>query len=156
MSAPIDFRPAAVDRDEGQVLATAMAEEIAAIYDGLDLNGPDMPKAGAAELGPPGGGFIVGWRDGEAICCGGLKRLPDGACEIKKMFVVPEARGQGVARTLLYALEDLARGLGYTVARLDTGPRQPGAQRIYESEGYRPIGNFNDNPIATYFGEKQL
>jgi GNAT superfamily N-acetyltransferase len=156
MSAPIEFRPAAVDRDEGEVLASAMAVEIAAIYDGLDLNGPEMPKAGAAELGPPGGAFIVGWRDGAAICCGGLKRLPDGACEIKKMFVVPEARGQGIARTLLYALEDLARELGYAVARLDTGPRQPGAQRIYESEGYRRIDNFNANPIATFFGEKQL
>ncbi|WP_354701908.1 hypothetical protein DSM112329_02249 [Paraconexibacter sp. AEG42_29] len=156
MSVAVEFRPAAVDREEGALLAQAMADEIAAIYDGLDLNGPDMPKAGPGELGPPGGAFVVGWAGGEAVCCGGLKRLPDGACEIKKMYVVPAARGQGVARTLLYALEDLARGLGYTVARLDTGPRQPGAQRIYESEGYLPVANFNANPVATYFGEKAL
>lgn len=156
MSPDVEFRPAAVDAAEGAQLAQAMAAEIAAIYDGLDLDGPDMPKAGPGELGPPGGGFLVGWSGGRAICCGGIKRLPDGACEIKKMYVVPDARGRGVAKALLHALEDLARERGYAVARLDTGPRQPGAQRLYEREGYAPIGNFNANPVATFFGEKTL
>jgi GNAT superfamily N-acetyltransferase len=72
------------------------------------------------------------------------------------MYVVPRERGRGVARALLRALEDEARRLGYEVARLDTGPRQEGARRIYESEGYRPIANFNANPVATFFGEKRL
>jgi GNAT superfamily N-acetyltransferase len=130
------------------------------LYDGLDLNASDMPKAGPAELGPPGGTYLVGYRpgpDGAAVICGGgLKRLSDGACEIKRMYVIPEARGQGVARALLHALEDAARDLGYDIARLDTGPRQPHAQRMYEAEGYRPVPNFNENPVATYFGEKRL
>jgi hypothetical protein len=39
---------------------------------------------------------------------------------------------------------------------LDTGPRQPHARGLYESEGYVPIANFNDNPVATFFGEKRL
>jgi len=72
------------------------------------------------------------------------------------MYVVPAARGHGVARALLRALEDAARGLGYGVARLDTGPRQPHARGLYESEGYVAIGNFNSNPVATFFGEKRL
>lgn len=72
------------------------------------------------------------------------------------MYVIPGARGQGVARRLLHALEDAARGLGYSVSRLDTGPRQPHAQKLYEREGYLPISNFNDNPVATYFGERRL
>ena len=71
-------------------------------------------------------------------------------------YVVPSARGQGVARILLRALEDAARGLGYVVVRLDTGPRQPHARGLYESEGYVEIGNFNGNPVATFFGEKRL
>jgi hypothetical protein len=49
-----------------------------------------------------------------------------------------------------------ARGLGYQVARLDTGPRQPHAQGLYESEGYVAVENFNGNPVATFFGEKRL
>lgn len=152
----IEFRPAQVDQGEGARLASAMRDEIAEIYSGLDLTGPDMPKAGPGELGPPHGAFLVGWQDEQAVCCGGVKRLPDGTCEIKRMYVAPAARGQGVARALLHALEDVARGLGYTVARLDTGPEQPHARRLYESEGYVEIANFNANPVATYFAEKQL
>ena len=53
-------------------------------------------------------------------------------------------------------LEDRARELGYTIARLDTGPKQQGAQRLYESAGYAAIANFNGNPPATFFGEKRL
>ncbi len=137
-------------------MLAAMIEEIRELYDGLDLLSPDMPAAGPAEMGPPGGTFLVGYRGEEAVCGGGIKRLPDGACEIKRMYVVPAARGHGVARALLRALEDAARGLGYHTARLDTGPLQPNAQRLYESEGYVPVANFNGNPVATFFGEKRL
>ena len=144
------------DLGDGAALVAAMIEEMRELYDGLDLNSPDMPAAGAAELGPPGGAFLVGYRDGAAVCGGGIKRLPDGACEIKRMYVVPAARGHGVARALLRALEDAARTLGYDVARLDTGPRQPQAQGLYLSAGYAPVANFNGNPVATFFGEKRL
>jgi GNAT superfamily N-acetyltransferase len=126
------------------------------MYDGLDLDAPDMPRAGAAELGPPGGAFRVGWRGEVPVCCGGIKRLDEQACEIKRMYVAPQARGQGVARALLGALEQVARDLGYAVARLDTGPRQTHALALYRSAGYAEIPNFNNNPAALYFAEKSL
>jgi len=160
MVAELEFRAVPIDIGDGAALVGAMEAEMAELYadvrGGLDLNAPDMPKAGPAELGPPHGIYLAGYRDGRPVCGGGLKRLPDGACEIKRMYVAPEARGQGLARILLRALEDAARGLGYAVARLDTGERQPDAQRLYESEGYRPVDNFNGNPVAHYFGEKHL
>ena len=115
-----------------------------------------MPRAGHNELSPPGGGFIVGWVDGEPVCCGGVKRLDEATCEIKKMYVVPALRGQGVARILLHALEEQARDLGYTIARLDTGPKQGNARGLYESEGYREVPDFNGNPVAVFWGEKPL
>ena len=162
MATHLVFRPVPSDVGDAAALVAAMLAEMRELYwdvggsGGLDLDSPDMPKAGPAELGPPGGVFLVGYRDDVAVCGGGLKRLPDGGCEIKRMYVVPGARGQGLARQLLHALEDAARALGYAVARLDTGPRQTQAQRLYEREGYHAIGNFNDNPVATYFGEKRL
>ena len=61
-----------------------------------------------------------------------------------------------MARALLAALEDAARDLGYRIARLDTGSRQPHAQAFYESVGYRRVGNFNDNSAAAFHGEKRL
>jgi GNAT superfamily N-acetyltransferase len=126
------------------------------MYDGLELDGDTMPRAGPAELSPPGGSFIVGYIDGEPVCCGGVKRLDERRCEIKKMYVVPSRRGQGVARRLLHALEDSARGLGYEIARLDTGPKQLNARGLYEAEGYAPIPDFNGNPVAVFWGEKPL
>lgn len=155
-SLTISFRDASVNAGEGGRLAQAMRNEIAALYDGVDLDGEDMPRAGPAELSAPTGAFLLGLHCGEPVCCGGIKRLDDGACEIKKMYVVPEARGRGVARALLRALEQRARDLGYTTARLDTGPRQAGARSLYQAAGYREIGNFNGNPVASFWGEKAL
>jgi GNAT superfamily N-acetyltransferase len=150
------FSSASVDFGDGARLAQAMRDEIAVIYDGLDLDGERMPKAGAAELGPPGGAFIVGYHDGRPVCCGGVKRLDDERCEIKKMYVVPELRGQGVARALLRELENVARRLGYPIARLDTGPRQGNAEGLYRDEGYAEVPDFNGNPVAVFWGEKRL
>jgi GNAT superfamily N-acetyltransferase len=154
--AMLDFRPCPPDREPAAALVQGMRDEIAAIYSGLDLDGPQMPKAGPQELGPPDGTFVVGFERDVAVCCGGIKRLPDGACEVKKMFVVDAARGRGVARALLVELERRARDLGYSVARLDTGPRQARARRMYERAGYVAIENFNANPVASFFGEKRL
>lgn len=156
MADELEFRAVPAGTGEAAELVSAMVAEMAELYDGLDLEAPDMPRAGPAELGPPGGVFLVGYRGGAPVCGGGIKRLPDGACEIKRMYVVPHARRSGVARALLGALEDAARALGYRVARLDTGSRQPHAQALYEASGYRRVGNFNGNPAAAFHGEKLL
>jgi GNAT superfamily N-acetyltransferase len=152
----LTFVSARVDEGPGAILAQAMRREIAAMYDGVDLDGADMPAAGPAQLSPPAGGFIVGYLDGAAVCCGGIKRLDKQHCEIKRMYVVAAQRGRGVGRALLHELERRARELGYTIARLDTGPRQIGARRLYELEGYREVANFNGNPVASFWGEKPL
>jgi GNAT superfamily N-acetyltransferase len=150
------FRTCPIDEEPAATLVQGMRDEIAALYEGLELDGAAMPRAGVAEMGPPGGTFVVGYDGDVAVCCGGVKRLSDEACEIKRMFVVEGARSRGVARALLDELERRARDLGYTIARLDTGHRQPHAQSLYERAGYVAIENFNANPVATFFGEKRL
>jgi GNAT superfamily N-acetyltransferase len=135
-------------------LLEAMVSELEPLYGRIDV--PQAPSATPADFAPPGGSFLIGYEDGEPVCVGGIKRLPDGACEIKRMYVVPQARGRGLARELLEALEGEARSLGYELARLDTGPRQPHAERMYRAAGYAEIGNFNANPFASFWGEKRL
>jgi hypothetical protein len=71
----IEFRACGVGNSPAAGLLQAMRNEMAELYEGLDLDGPGMPTAGAAELGPPGRLFIVGFEDGAPICCGGVKRL---------------------------------------------------------------------------------
>ena len=136
-----------------QQLVEAMVAEMGELYE------PGLPKGSSArpsELSPPGGGFVVLCEDGRSVAGGGVKRLDEQACEIKRMYVVPEARGRGLGRTLLQALEELARDLGYALARLDTGAKQPGAQRMYERAGYARVADYNGNPYAAYWGEKRL
>jgi GNAT superfamily N-acetyltransferase len=135
-------------------LLEAMVSELEPLYGRIDV--PQAPSATPADFAPPGGSFLIGYEDGEPVCVGGIKRLPDGACEIKRMYVVPQARGRGLARELLEGLEGEARSLGYELARLDTGPRQPHAERMYRAAGYAEIGNFNANPFASFWGEKRL
>jgi GNAT superfamily N-acetyltransferase len=92
-------------------LVEAMVAELVPLYGRIDV--PDAPSAGPEDFAPArGGGFLVGVDEaGEAVCGGGIKRLEDGVCEIKRMYVVPAARGRGVAAELLRALEEHARPL---------------------------------------------
>ena len=87
---------------------------------------------------------------------GGLRRLGDEVAEIKRMYVRPDARSRGVAAALLRALEEAAGAMGYTRLRLDTGPKQVTARRLYRAAGYREIAPYNDNPFACFWGEKRL
>ena len=150
----IDFREIEPTVAPARELLAAMVAEMNELYG--DIEFPGMPSATPADFAPPAGAFLVGYVDGEPVCSGGIKRLDDEAAEIKRMYVVPAARGRGVARLLLDALEDTAYDRGYRVVRLDTGPRQQHAMALYASAGYTAIGNFNANPIAAYWGEKQL
>jgi GNAT superfamily N-acetyltransferase len=147
-------RRASADAPPGSDLLEAMVSELVPLYGRIDV--PGAPSASPHDFSPPGGVFLVLEDGGRPVACGGVKRLDDETCEIKRMYVVPEARGQGVAGLLLRALEDEGRRLGYAIARLDTGPHQAHAQRLYERAGYRPIGNFNQNPFASFWGEKRL
>jgi GNAT superfamily N-acetyltransferase len=150
----LDIRTVPSDQPPATDLVEAMVQDVSKLYGRIDV--PGAPEATPAHMAPPGGGFVVVFDDGVPVAGGGVKRLDDQACEIKRMYVVPEARGRGLAKVLLAALEEEARRLGYRIARLDTGPQQPAAQGKYERAGYAPIGNFNANPFASFWGEKVL
>lgn len=104
--------------------------------------------AGEADIGPtreapmfepPDGAFFVIRRDGRAVACGGIVRFDEARAEVKRMYVVPDARGLGLGRAILVALEDEARRLGYEALVLETGDRQPEALGLYRSSGYEPM-----------------
>ncbi|HWT93127.1 MAG TPA: GNAT family N-acetyltransferase [Solirubrobacteraceae bacterium] len=136
-------------------LLEGMVADLVPIYGRIDV--PGAPSGGPEVFTPPDGAYVVGFDDsGTPVCGGGIKRLADDVCEIKRMFVVHEARGRGLAKALLRALEDAARELGYARVRLDTGPKQPHAERMYRAAGYADIPDYNQNPFASFWGEKTL
>jgi len=104
---------------------------------------------GEADIGPtreaamfvePDGVFLVVRDDeGSAVACGGIARFDAERAELKRMYVVPAARGRGLGRRVLVELEGAARRLGYAAVVLETGDRQPEALALYESSGYERI-----------------
>ena len=151
------FVPMHASRPPASELIAGMVEDLAPLYGADVFTKAGAPSASPDEMWAPTGTFLVGWdEDGRPVCGGGVKRLGDDVAEIKRMFVVADARSRGHARRLLTALEDAARRIGYSRVRLDTGPKQPHAVALYDSAGYRQIPDYNGNPAATYFAEKDL
>lgn len=139
--------------------STAAAGALARYYAELaDRFGFDAPS-GADDLAgfePPDGTFLL-VRDGARIVgCAGLRRLDQSTAEVKRMWIDPACRGQGLARRLLGALEDAARAAGRTRVVLDTHSALREAIALYERMGYRSVERYNDNPDAERWFAKQL
>lgn len=97
--------------------------------------------------------FFVARRDGMALGCGALMRADVTYGEVKSVFVDPAARGLGLARALLAAIETEAAGQGLALLRLETGIRQPEAIGLYESTGFRrigPFGAYQEDPLSIF------
>lgn len=90
---------------------------------------------------------VVLFKDSIAIGCGAIKKLTQDAVEVKRMYVVEQERGKGVAGIILSELEKLAHELGYEKCRLETGKKQPEAIALYRKNGYKKIINYDQ-----YFG----
>jgi hypothetical protein len=103
--------------------------------------------------------FVVAWLDGKPVGCGALRPMADETiAEIKRMYVKPSVRGQGISKHLIFKLEALAREFGYRAIWLETGILQPEAIGLYESAGYHRMGcygQYTDNPLSLCF-EKML
>ena len=93
----------------------------------------------------PGTAWLVGYEDGRAVCCGGLRPLGDGACELKRMFVTEAARGRGHGRRLLAELEAMAAAGGCRRARLLTTSVLLEARALYQDAGYRVVEALHDD-----------
>ena len=151
----MEIRCERFDSEAARELADALEAELLATYDGVPGSG-GLPAASIFE--PPDGIFLVGWEDGEPLACGGIARYDEATAEIRRMYVMPEARGRGLSRRLLSALEDEARALGYSLVRLETGKLQTEAIGLYASAGFLPIpryGPFTNDPKSVCF-EKRL
>jgi putative acetyltransferase len=114
---------------------------------GLDLGAYERPEVT----------LLVARERGVAVACGAFQLHGDGSAEVKSMFVAAQARGRGIGRKLLEAIEAAVRGRASPL-RLETGIRQLAAIRLYESAGFRrrgPFGSYRDDPLSVFM-EKAL
>src|SRR4051794_13824849 len=126
---------AAIFSDEAQALIARLNAELAAMY---PEEGATHFRLDPAEVAAGRGGFFVA-RAEAPLGCGAIRRLDDDRAEVKRMFVVPEARGRGVGRAILEALVAEARTLGAARVVLETGIRQAEALALYERTGFTRI-----------------
>jgi GNAT superfamily N-acetyltransferase len=133
----IEIRPAGFAEPVVQALVRAALVELGERYGG---SGDDTPVA-LTDFDPPEGAFFIALDGGRAVGCCGWRRHGDDA-ELKRMYTSPAARGAGVARRLLTAIEESARAAGHKRVILETGDKQPEAVNLYVSAGYDQIEDF--------------
>jgi putative acetyltransferase len=108
-------------------------------------------------LAAPDAVFLVARCNGELLGSIAFRIIAPGHAEIKRMFVRAQARGNGVGRRLLEALEDAARQRNVDRVSLETGIRQPEAIGLYRAAGYRdcpPFGTYRDDPLSLFMTKR--
>lgn len=116
----------------------------------LDLQHYDAEVADLTQkYGLPDGRLYIAWCDGQPAGCIALRRLDDTTCELKRLYVRPAFRCQGIAGVMMQRILDDARAIGYTVMLLDTEPFLRSALKMYRGLGFYEIPRYNDSPLDT-------
>jgi ribosomal protein S18 acetylase RimI-like enzyme len=95
----------------------------------------------------PQGRLLLAWSGTEALGCVALRPLKGVACEMKRLYVRPQARGEQLGRRLAERICEEARSAGYTRICLDTIPAMTAAIALYKSLGFKPIEPYIFNPV---------
>jgi GNAT superfamily N-acetyltransferase len=142
--------------------ALRLIDEVQAEYV-VRYGGPDETPLDPLMFEPPEGIFLVGYDEDVPVATGAWRRSDvsalgsDRTAEVKRMYVAPSARGRGLARAMLAAIEASAAEHGFEVLVLETGTRQPEAMALYETSGYVPVppfGYYKDVPLSRCYARR--
>ncbi len=152
--APIAIRPA--DPDDPAALS-CLAAYFALLSDRVPQVPRDhfpLPDPDAAKYRPPHGAFLLAWSDTLPLGCVSLRPLASGLGEVKRLWVAPQARGRGLARRLMTAIEDQARALGMTRLNLDTNQALTEAIALYRKTGWDEVAPYSGFPSTNWFSKR--
>jgi GNAT superfamily N-acetyltransferase len=140
-----------LDSADARRLVEALDAHLASRYSPEQRFGPNLKPA---QLAPGLGTFVVARLDGRAVGCGAVRLLDPTTVEVKRMYVEPEMRGQGVAKEVLAHLESAGRELGARRAVLETGIYQDEAIGLYRRAGYTEVacwGEYTTSPTSVCY-----
>ncbi|MFD7403255.1 GNAT family N-acetyltransferase [Streptomyces sp. NPDC059866] len=130
--------------------AVKLNDEVQAEYHERYGDGGDATVLDPSDFRSPNGVYLIAYDESDRpVATGGWRSRDrngegneDGDAELKRMYVIRELRGRGLARRMLTALEDDARAAGRVRMVLETGTEQPEAIALYTSSGYEPCTKF--------------
>ncbi|MER7487368.1 GNAT family N-acetyltransferase [Streptomyces sp. NPDC126497] len=142
----MEIRPVPYDHPD----AVKLDAEVQAEYHVRYGDGGDATPMDPADFRPPNGTYLIAYDEaGVPVASGGWRAQDandegnrDGDAELKRMYVIEQMRGRGLARRILAALEEDARAAGRVRMVLETGTKQPEAIALYTSSGYEPCEKF--------------
>jgi DNA-binding MarR family transcriptional regulator/GNAT superfamily N-acetyltransferase len=149
----IKLRPADPDAREALVCMRAYFDEVAARVPAARPEDFPLPDPGSASYRSPQGRFLVAWSDDLPVGCVALRRLDASTAEVKRLWVHASARGQGLSRQLMTAIEGEARAMNFRTLRLDTHSALSEAVALYRATGWTEIAPYTAPPADTWLGK---
>lgn len=148
-----EIRPADPDSPQAQYCLRQYFDLLAAKVDAVTPDLFPLPDPHSDSYRPPRGVFLLAWSDGLPVGCVSLRPLDGATAEVKRLWVAPDARGQGLARRLMAEIESQARALGYRALKLDTNAALTEALSLYRRTGWHETAAYSGFPSTHWFAK---
>jgi DNA-binding MarR family transcriptional regulator/ribosomal protein S18 acetylase RimI-like enzyme len=149
----LDIRPADPDAPEALACQRAYFDEVVARVAAARPEHFPLPDPHSDSYRPPQGRFLIAWSDDLPVGCVGLRALGGTTAEVKRLWVHGSARGQGLSRRLMSAIEAEARAMGHRALKLDTNSALTEAVALYRATGWTDIAPYTTPPADTWLGK---
>jgi DNA-binding MarR family transcriptional regulator len=149
----ITITPTDPEAPDARACLAAYAALLAEKIPGITATHVPVPDPDARHYRPTQGAFLLARSDGLPLSCVSLKRIDTATGEVKRLWVAPAARGLGLARRMMAAIEDEGRTLGLARLRLDTNENLPEAIALYRKTGWAEVAPFTPFPATHWFAK---